>query len=88
MDGGDHCQNSQTGTFRQPWPIGLAALQMAVADAAIRLMAWLPIPLQELEPCIPSRKARRQQTRAWFSNVELPPRPRSAADHMPLPVVA
>ena len=68
--------------------IGLAALQMAVADAAIRLMAWLPIPLQELEPCIPSRKARRQQTRSWFSNVELPPRPRSAADHMPLPVVA
>ena len=28
--------------------IGLAALQMAVADAAARLMDWLPIPLQEL----------------------------------------
>jgi hypothetical protein len=40
--------------------IGLAALQMAVADAAARLMDWLPIPIQELEPCIPSRRARRK----------------------------
>jgi hypothetical protein len=37
--------------------IGLAALQMAVADTAARLMDWLPIPIQELEPCIPSRRA-------------------------------
>jgi hypothetical protein len=64
--------------------IGLAALQMAVADAAARLMDWLPIPLQELEPCIPSRQARRKQTRAWFSKVELPPRLQSASDHTPL----
>ena len=63
--------------------IGLAALQMAVADTAARLMAWLPIPIQELEPCIPSRKARRRQARAWFSTVEMPPRVRSAADHTP-----
>ncbi len=35
--------------------LGLGALQMVVADAAARLMAWLPIPVQELEPCIPSR---------------------------------
>jgi hypothetical protein len=64
--------------------IGLAALQMAVADAAARLMAWLPIPLQELEPCIPSRKTRRRQAQAWFSKIEMPPRLRSAADHTPL----
>jgi hypothetical protein len=63
--------------------IGLAALQMAVADAAARLMDWLPIPLQELEPCIPSRRARRKQAQAWFSTIEMPPRLRSAADHTP-----
>ena len=63
--------------------IGLAALQMAVADATARLMDWLPIPLQELEPCIPSRKARRRQAQAWFSTIEMPPRLRSAADHTP-----
>ena len=63
--------------------IGLAALQMAVADAAARLMDWLPIPIQELEPCIPSRKARRRQAQVWFSTIEMPPRLRSAADHTP-----
>ena len=63
--------------------IGLAALQMAVADAAAQLMDWLPIPLQELEPCVPSRRARRRQVQAWFSTVEMPPRLRSAADHTP-----
>lgn len=60
--------------------IGLAALQMAVADTAARWMDWLPIPLQELEPCIPSRKARRRQAQAWFSTIEMPLRLRSA-DH-------
>jgi hypothetical protein len=64
--------------------IGLAALQMAMSDATARLMAWLPIPLQELEPCVPSRKARRKQARAWFSTVEMPPRTRTATDHTPL----
>ena len=63
--------------------IGLAALQMAVADAAARLTDWLPIPLQELEPCIPSRRTRRRQAQAWFSTIEMPPRLRSAADHTP-----
>lgn len=63
--------------------IGLAALQMAVADAAARWMDWLPIPLQELEPCIPSRKTRRRQAQAWFSMIEMPPRRRSVADHTP-----
>jgi len=64
--------------------IGLAALQMAVADATARLMYWLPIPIQELEPCIPSRKTRRRQAWAWFSKVEMPPRKRTATDHTPL----
>jgi len=64
--------------------IGLAALQMAVADAAARLMEWLPIPIQELGPCIPSRRARRRQTQAWFSTIEMPARVRSTADHTPL----
>ena len=63
--------------------IGLAALQMAVADVTARLMAWLPIPLQELEPCIPSRRARRRQARTWFSTIEMPPRLQSAADKTP-----
>jgi hypothetical protein len=64
--------------------IGLAALQMAMSDVATRLMAWLPIPIQELEPCVPSRKARKKQAQAWFSTVEMPPRLRSASDHTPL----
>jgi hypothetical protein len=64
--------------------IGLAALQMAVADATARWMDWLPIPLQALEPCVPSRKARRKQAQAWFSTVEMPPRLRSASAHAPL----
>jgi len=64
--------------------IGLAVLQMAVADAAAKLMDWLPIPIQELEPCVPSRRARRRQAQAWFSTIEMPPRQQSASDHMPL----
>ena len=64
--------------------IGRAALQMAAADVAARLMDWLPIPLQELEPCIPSRINRRRQAQARFSMIEMPPRLRSAADHTPL----
>jgi len=68
--------------------IGLAALQMAVADAAARSMDWLPIPLQALELCIPSRKSRRRSAQAWFSKIEMAPRWRSAADHMPLLAVA
>ena len=63
--------------------IGLAALQMAVADVTAGFMDWLPIPLQELEPCIPSRRVRRRQAQAWFSTIEMPPRVRSAADHTP-----
>ena len=46
--------------------LGLGALQMVVADATARLMAWLPIPLQDLEPCIPSLRAMRNKAQAWF----------------------
>jgi hypothetical protein len=68
--------------------LGLGALQMLASDATAGLMAWLPIPLQELEPCIPSRKAQRKQARAWFSKVELPPRSRSTRHHRPHVAVA
>jgi len=68
--------------------IGLGALQMLASDATARLMAWLPIPLQELEPCIPSRKAQRKQARTWFSKVELPPRSRPTRQHNPQLAVA
>jgi len=54
---------------------------MAVTDAAARLMDLLPIPLQELEHCIPSRKTRRRQAKGWFSATEMPPQLRPAADH-------
>ena len=67
--------------------IGLAALQMAVADVTAGFMDWRPIPIQELEPCIPSRKTRRRQEQAWFSTIEMPPRWRSAADHTPKLVI-
>jgi hypothetical protein len=45
---------------------------MLALNATCRLMAWLPIPLQELEPCITSLRARQKQAQAWFSKVELP----------------
>ena len=61
--------------------IGLAALQMVVADATARWMAWMPIPLQDLEPCIPSLRAMQRQAQAWFSRIELPPRSRSTHRH-------
>jgi hypothetical protein len=61
--------------------LGLRTLQMLASDATTRLMAWLPIPLQELEPCIPSRRAQQKQAQAWFSLIELPPRSRSTEGH-------
>jgi hypothetical protein len=54
--------------------IGLASLQQFVANAIATLQAWLPIPLHELEPCIPSRGAQRRRNQLWFTRVELPPR--------------
>jgi hypothetical protein len=67
--------------------IGLAALQMRAVDAAARLMAWRPIPIQALEPCIPSRRAR-QQGQVWFSRVDLPPRPTTATPQTPRLAIA
>jgi hypothetical protein len=57
--------------------LGLGALQMHAADTTASLMTWLPIPLQDLEPCIPSRRSRQTQAQAWFSRIELPPRPQA-----------
>ncbi len=68
--------------------LGLRTLQMLASDATARLMAWLPIPLQELEPCIPSRRAQQKQAQAWFSRIELPRQPRSAPHHTPQLAVA
>ena len=56
--------------------ISLACLQQVVANAKAQVMAWMPIPLQQLEPCIPSRGVRRRQKQPWFTRIELPPRPR------------
>lgn len=51
--------------------LGFGALQMLASDATNRQMLWLPIPLRELEPWIPTRRAEQTQTRAWFSRIEL-----------------
>jgi hypothetical protein len=59
--------------------IGLQWLQQSVITAGRALLAWLPIPLQALEPCIPSRGVRRRQKWPWFSRVELPPPLQSTA---------
>jgi hypothetical protein len=53
--------------------IGLHWLQQSVVAAGRALLAWLPIPLRPLEPCIPSRGVRRRQKEPWFTRVELPP---------------
>jgi hypothetical protein len=59
--------------------IGLQWLQQSVVATGRALLAWLPIPLQTLEPCIPSRGVRKRQKEPWFTRVELPP---------PLPITA
>ena len=59
--------------------IGLQWLQQTVVDAGRALLAWIPIPLQEMEPCIPSRGVQRRQKQPWFTRVELPPPPRPTA---------
>ena len=68
--------------------LGLGALHMLASNATSRLMAWLPIPLQELEPCITSLRARQKQAQAWFSKVEPPTRSRSTHRHTPQLAVA
>jgi hypothetical protein len=63
--------------------IGLASLQQFVANATATLQTWLPIPLHELEPCIPSRGVQRRRNQLWFTRVDLPPR---LAHAIPSPV--
>ena len=53
--------------------IGLHWLQQSVVATGRALLAWLPIPQQTLEPCIPSRGVRKRQKQPWFTRVELPP---------------
>ena len=53
--------------------IGLQWLQQAVVHAGRTLLAWIPIPLRDLEPCIPSRGVQRRQKQPWFTRIELPP---------------
>ena len=55
--------------------IGLHWIQQSVIAAGQSLLAWMPIPLQPLEPCSSSRGVRRRQKRPWFSRNELPPPP-------------
>ena len=59
--------------------IGLHWLQQSVMTTGRSLLAWMPIPLQALEPCIPSRGVRRRRKRPWFSRIELPPPTHSTA---------
>jgi hypothetical protein len=68
--------------------LGLGVRVMLASIASASLMAWLPIPLQELEPCIPSRRAQKTQARVWFSKFELPPLSRSTRQHTPRLAVA
>ena len=58
--------------------IGLHWLQQSVITAGRALLAWMPIPLQRLEPCIPSLGVQRRQQQPWFTRIELPPRPRQS----------
>ena len=57
--------------------IGLASLQQCVVDAKATIMAWMPIPLRPMEPCIPSRGVQRRRKQPWFTRIELPPQPRN-----------
>jgi hypothetical protein len=54
--------------------IGLQWLQKAVVHAGRTLLAWIPISLRQLEPCIPSRGIQRRQKQPWFTLIDLPPR--------------
>ena len=40
--------------------LGLLWIQHSVTNASQRFIAWLPIPLRELEPCMPSRGMQRR----------------------------
>ena len=58
--------------------IGLKWLQQSAVNASCTLLAWSPIPLRQLEPCIPSRNVYRRRKQPWFSKVDLPPQPPQA----------
>ncbi len=53
--------------------IGLSWMQQGVADSSKTLLAWAPIPLRKLEPCIPSQSSQQNQGIPWISKVDLPP---------------
>ena len=48
-------------------------LHHCLAASGRALLAWWPIPLQSLEPCLPSRAVRRRQNQPWFTRLDLPP---------------
>ncbi len=53
--------------------IGGCAAEFGRLVTGRALLAWPPIPLRPLEPCIPSRVVWRRQNEPWFTRVELPP---------------
>ena len=63
--------------------IGLKWLQQVVANAGRSFRTWIPIPLRDLEPCIPSRGVQRRKQQPWFTRIELPPRPRPQQAQQP-----
>ena len=56
--------------------LGLCWLQQCASNACYRLLAWRPIPLRQLEPCIPSNGTYQRRQQPWFTSVDLPPQPR------------
>jgi hypothetical protein len=53
--------------------IDLHWLQQSMLSTGLDLLGWLPVRLQAMEPCIPSRGIRRRQKHPWFTRVTLPP---------------
>jgi hypothetical protein len=53
--------------------IGLHRLQPSIVASGRALLAWGPMPLQSLEPCLPGRAVRRRQHQPWFTRLDLPP---------------
>ena len=52
--------------------LGLSWLQQCASKACHRLLAWRPIPLRQLEPCIPSNGTCQRRQQPWFTSVDLP----------------
>ena len=53
--------------------IGLRWMQQCVAESSKTLLTWAPIPLWQLEPCIPSPSSQNNQQLPWFTKVDLQP---------------